>query len=157
MGQCHTSALKGIHSGQKGGIVLIFDSAIENSQRNERFQFLSDDGLFCIGPENGSGESSNAGYSISVGPGGMGRDIGARQPRWAECQRRKRAGKHMGGARATPRCACSRHQKEYFNPNCRLRAPNEELTTPVRGVATLPFGLIQPAFLRLSAAGSAFP
>ena len=44
-------SLKRIHSGKKGEIVEVFHSAVEETERRQRFQFLCNDGLFGIAAE----------------------------------------------------------------------------------------------------------
>ena len=63
-------SLKRILSGKKGEIVEVFHSAVEETERRQRFQFLGDDRLF---DRRGTvaGKSSKLGYSMSVGPGVM--------------------------------------------------------------------------------------
>jgi hypothetical protein len=53
-------SLKRIHSGKKGEIVEVFHSAVEETERRQRFQFLSDDRLFGIGAEHGRREIQQA-------------------------------------------------------------------------------------------------
>ena len=53
-------SLKRIHAGEKGEIVEVFHSAVEETERRQRFQFLSDDRLFGIGAEHGRREIQQA-------------------------------------------------------------------------------------------------
>jgi len=47
-----TLSLKRIHAGEEGEIVEVFHSAVEETERRQRFQLLGNDRLFRIGAEH---------------------------------------------------------------------------------------------------------
>ena len=62
-------SLEWIHAGEKGEIVEVFHSAVEDAESREGFQFLGNDGLFGLGAEYRCREIQQAWVLNVRGPG----------------------------------------------------------------------------------------